>query len=156
MASKLLSNTNFDALKTNELARALHVARITVDTWVTNGCPRSSDKTFCLADVFQWRLGREKIDKNTGGSLQEKKLIADIEHKEAQTQKLLEKMIERDLHEAILASRAKDLSNNWARIVMKNAVYLAMKPVDELKILLMEFLCGGSEALTSDNINDLI
>jgi hypothetical protein len=155
MASKSLLY-NFDALKTNELARALHVARITVDTWVTNGCPRSSDKTFCLADVFQWRLGREKIDKNTGGSLQEKKLIADIEHKEAQTQKLLEKMIDRDLHEAILASLAKDLSNNWARIIMKNAVYLAMKPVDELKVLLMEFLCGGSEALVSESINDLL
>lgn len=148
--------SSFDALRVGDIADCFHVTRRTVNDWIIAGCPRGIDKRMSVSLVHKWLMEREAAKLRGGpaagaavskASLQEQKIQADIEYKTAQVEKIREKVIERDLHEAILASRAADTSNNWARIVMKNAVYLAMKPVDELKVLLMRFLCEGTAAM---------
>lgn len=146
------SKISYDSLTAGDIADCFHVTRRTVSDWVIAGCPRSRTKRYSVSIVHRWLLDRslnKAQDKGgkVGGNLNEQKLRTDIEYKEAQIQKIKEKMIERELHEAIVSSRAKDASDNWSRIIMKNAVYMAMKPVDELKVLLMKFLCEGTREM---------
>lgn len=49
------SNSDPNRLSRKELGLAFGVSTRTVDRWVSQGCPRNSDKTFRLADVDDWR-----------------------------------------------------------------------------------------------------
>jgi hypothetical protein len=148
-------NNDFSKIKIGEIARCFCVSVAAVDKWVTMGCPQNSDRTMGIYQVHRWLMQRE-INRHCGvddknKSLKDKKTEKEIERLEAQINKIQEKTIERELHDAICNSRARDAADNWSRMIMKNAVYLAMKPIDELKVLLMRFLCEGTAAMVTNN-----
>lgn len=150
---------SFDSLKISEIAAAFKVTTKTVDNWVNDTkcpCPRHPDKSFSLKAVHTWLLERElKKVSGEGGedeyTLKEAKLKKEIEMLTAKIDKVNEKLIDRDLSNDMLASRAQTTSDFWKSAIQKNVPYMAHQDEETLSVMLMDFLCHGTEALIENS-----
>lgn len=128
---------DFDSLSMNDLASAFHVTRRQVYNWLDEGCPRNKDKTFCLSSVHKWLLEKVEIkqEKKKEPSLKDQKLQKEIQLKDAQINKIREQFIEKSVHDAILASRAKSLSIYLKNTAVKNSVHYVGKSLTQIQNL---------------------
>jgi hypothetical protein len=149
----------FDSLKLSEIAAAFKVTTKSVDNWVNDTkcpCPRHPDKTFSLHAVHKWLLEREikKMSPEDSGdpmNLREAKLKKEIEMLTAKIAKVNEELIDRNLSNDMLASRAKTTSDFWKDAVQRNVQFMAHQEPETLSVMLMDFLCHGTEALIEDS-----
>lgn len=140
---KLFDSTRCGA---NRIVDIFGVSKMTLNRWNDDGCPRNVDKTYSIGAVYKWReeklIGRN-VDKS---NLPQRKLEAEIALKEAQVKKINGEVMDRDLVEQIMTSRASSLRNFFEKTFMANAVHLAGKNVDEVRVLLFELLRQAMDA----------
>lgn len=80
----------FHALREKDIAEAFHVTNRTVRNWVKSGCPINPDRSYSLFNVHEWLLERERAKLTViaaGGTLEEQKLIKEIEVLEGRIEK---------------------------------------------------------------------
>lgn len=80
----------FHALREKDIAEAFHVTNRTVRNWVKSGCPINPDRSYSLFNVHEWLLDRERAKLTViaeGGTLEQQKLIKEIEVLEGRIEK---------------------------------------------------------------------
>lgn len=133
------------------VAEAFGIARKTVHEWVNDGCPRNPNGSFCISDVFKWRLKKETDKAESPGTLKDEKLRKEIEFLQARIEEKKDNYIERSLHETIMTSRAGSLRSFLEKTGMANAVHLAGKNVDEVRTLLFKLFQSAMNAYIGDS-----
>ncbi len=142
---------NFNTLKLQEVANAFGVHITTIQSWVNKGCPQNEDGTYCSKLVFKWKMDFEK-ERLSGSSnttdLATKKLEKEIEYKDAQIDKMRENVIDRNLHDQIMVSRAASLRQFLEQTLVTNAVRLVELSIDEARTRLLDLAKKMMEAYT--------
>jgi len=131
---------NFDALTKTEIADAFKVTTKTIENWCNDGCPvtkGTGQNSYSLYQVHNWLISREveKLVPSDGESLKDQKTKKEIERLTAQVNKINERYIDIDVHNSILAARAKSLAIFFTTGAIKNAVHYAGKTLQEIQTI---------------------
>lgn len=142
---------NFNTLKLQEVANAFGVHVSTIQSWVNKGCPQNEDGTYCSKLVFKWKMDFEKEKMGGTSSVADltiRKMEKEIEYKDAQIDKMTENVIDRNLHDQIMISRASSLRQFLEQTLVTNAVRLVGLSIDEARTRLLDLAKKMMEAYT--------
>ena len=127
--------------------KCFHVSKQNLNLWVNkDDCPRNSDGTYSIPDVYKWRIAKIEARFNQPVGLKEEKLKKEIEFLQTRINEKNDTTIDRALHETILVSRAGSLRSFFEKTFMSNAIHLAGKTVDEVRSVMYDLLKHAMDA----------
>jgi hypothetical protein len=122
-----------------DTARFFHVAAITIERWIVDGCPRNGDKTYSLFNVHKWLLemASKAGEKNT---LHSQKLQEEIRKLQLNNNKIAELYLLRSENEKILTGRAIMLRDYLEKSYQMTRGERSMRSIEELAALDREYV----------------
>jgi hypothetical protein len=143
-------------LKSVDLKTAIdffNCSRQSVYKWVEQGCPRNTDSTYSLKEIYHWKEQKREAEGDKGGSAYQRKLEAEIKWKEAQTKMVEKGYIDRSLHETIWAASAGALRQYLEKSFVANMIHFQGKSLDELWVMAFKFVQEAMEVYTTGKKN---
>lgn len=116
----------------------------TLARWEARGMPVNGDGTYCIRDCIKWLIKDKARSPLIGGSgpsdVRAEKIRKDIEWRDAQIDKIKERMIPRDEHEAIVRSWAASIKTFFEQAWRRNRHHFVMQTLEQLDVLWHDFI----------------
>ena len=129
----------YQNLTPGETLAVFHTTAPTLSKWVAQGMPKNVDGTYDTYVVHCWLLDQVK-SKSQGAKtdavkaeLENKMKGQDSRLKELRIKRLEGKVIDREKHEMIMASRMSTLRTYWENTFQMNLYHFVQKDIEELR-----------------------
>ena len=136
---KLLMPKSINPLKVNQSVMAL-ILGMTSQAFGMWDCPRNTDRSYSISDVFKWRIEKLSERSTDKTELEKQKLELQNEKLTIEIEEMKSKNIPLETHRQILCSRASGLKSFWTETFMRNIHLFSHKSVEQLRPMVENFI----------------